>query len=389
MDDSRPRSLPYHVNADLEITMAHFQQTTSAGSASTACFLRHLRMVSALAVTVAVFAVGLAGAFRPSMFRPVAASPDVVSGEPADPGEYPWQVYILVGPPDRVRECGGSLIHPQWVVTAASCFFDEEDAPVSSPIGIVLGDHDISRDEGVEQFPEVDEIIINDRFFIEDPDAHYDIALLSLRHRAVLSHRVFPIPVVESPTDDHLVKSRLRATLTGWGGTNLHDTERSTILQELEYTMVLCGLRHDVIQYICLQTGGAGSYGMCTGDKGGPLMVKTREGEVKLAGVASHNTGEGCGDGDDIYSHMSFHRSWIQEITGGALDWKPARLVFPIALNLAMPRPAATAPTPTPRSTGTAPPTPTPRPTRPTPSYPTVTSTHTPTATLEVDSLRR
>ncbi len=48
-----------------------------------------------------------------------AVTPLIVGGQPASPGEYPWQAMVLPGG----YLCGGSLIHAQWVVTAAHCMY--------------------------------------------------------------------------------------------------------------------------------------------------------------------------------------------------------------------------------------------------------------------------
>ena len=59
---------------------------------------------------------------------------DIVGGQAADPGEYPWQVMLL----DSSGRffCGGSLIHAKWVLTAGHCTYGITVARV------VLGAHD-------------------------------------------------------------------------------------------------------------------------------------------------------------------------------------------------------------------------------------------------------
>lgn len=50
--------------------------------------------------------------------RPVSAR--VVNGQNASPHSWPWQVSLRV----RGRHiCGGSLIRPDWIVTAAHCVY--------------------------------------------------------------------------------------------------------------------------------------------------------------------------------------------------------------------------------------------------------------------------
>lgn len=57
----------------------------------------------------------------------------VVNGENATPHSWPWQVSL------RVRGghiCGGSLIRPDWIVTAAHCVYRN---PNPSGYTVVVG----------------------------------------------------------------------------------------------------------------------------------------------------------------------------------------------------------------------------------------------------------
>jgi hypothetical protein len=48
----------------------------------------------------------------------VEKSKQIIGGSKADPTQFPWQVYITI---DNSWLCGGSVIAPDWVLTAAHC----------------------------------------------------------------------------------------------------------------------------------------------------------------------------------------------------------------------------------------------------------------------------
>lgn len=64
----------------------------------------------------------------------------IIGGRPARKGGWPWQVAIF----NRYKEafCGGTLIAPLWVLTAAHC--------VRKVLYVRLGEHNLEYEDGTE-----------------------------------------------------------------------------------------------------------------------------------------------------------------------------------------------------------------------------------------------
>lgn len=107
-----------------------------------------------------------------------AAGSRVIGGTDAAPGEWPWQAKLRTT--DSGFICGGSLITPTWVMTAAHCVSSSDDPNMYS---VTLGDLNREKPEGTEQEFSVKRVIVHPKY--NSPIAiNNDIALLQLTRSA-------------------------------------------------------------------------------------------------------------------------------------------------------------------------------------------------------------
>ena len=294
---------------------------------------------------------------------PLAPSiPDIMGGEVAAPGAWPWQVVLIdpsAGSDLDGFFCGGSLISAEWVVTAAHCVYDDNNHLVApSTVQVVAGRRQLSANEG-QRF-NVSQIIPHPNYAVTGEE---DIALLHLSSPAVLNSTVATIPLATTG-DSALYAPGISSIVTGWG--QISETGPiSDILRQVAVPLVsnqTCQAAYNddnttiADSMICAGADGKDS---CYGDSGGPLVVQNAaKNGYLLVGIVSFGHSAGCGAPGKygVYARVPYLASWVTTNTG------------------VTPPPAKTStPTPTPTKTSTR---------TPTPVSPGSTSTPTPTRTF-------
>ncbi|XP_059142680.1 plasminogen-like [Physella acuta] len=235
----------------------------------------------------------------------------VVGGKEVMRNSWPWQVAIMTKYLDQY--CGGTLIAPRWVLTAAHCVRKNNR---KRKLVVRVGEHDIHKNETTQ------EDIRPEREFAH-PDFNYqsitnDIALIKLSHPP----SAYTQPGYAClPSPDFKPQNKQLCTIVGWGKIKNQHQYGSDSLQEARIPVVRHQKCRKVFEYnitssqVCagFKRGGTDS---CAGDSGGPLLCESQpegNGKYYLYGVTSY--GEGCGRKGKygIYTKVSSYLDWIKQ----------------------------------------------------------------------------
>jgi len=241
--------------------------------------------------------------------KPDVIGTRVIGGIEAARGSWPWQILLRY---DGRPMCGGALIAPQWVVTAAHCVHGHEESGMFS---VRVGEHDWHKNDGSERNHNVAQV-----FRHQDYDPRHlnnDIALLKLSTPVLFNKYVKPVCL---PTEE--VDPGTDCYITGWGKVQ-HPGSMFPKLQQAVLPVVSntdCEKKNFkripipiTSAMICGGDGGTTKRSGCHGDSGGPYVCKV-DGVWELHGAVSHGSPV-CKSTETytVFARVTHFRSWIDQ----------------------------------------------------------------------------
>ncbi|KAM6448313.1 transmembrane protease serine 2 isoform 2-T3 [Liasis olivaceus] len=229
----------------------------------------------------------------------------IVGGNAALRGEWPWQVSLHI---KRTHLCGGSIITPEWIVTAAHCVEGAHSDPSSWTVYAgILRQSEMIPSKGFR----VARIISHPNY--DSASKNNDVALMKLQYPLSFNEFIGPVCL---PNAGMMFETNQQCWISGWGakyqGGNTSKELNAALVPLIDSS--ICNGRY-IYNGIILPTMICAGYlqgkvDSCQGDSGGPL-VTMKNVLWWLVGDTSWGTGCATQFKPGVYGNITVFTEWI------------------------------------------------------------------------------
>lgn len=244
----------------------------------------------------------------------VAQITNIVGGNNTNISQVPWQVLLDV----NGGLCGGSIIAPNWVVTACHCV----EGLSANQVQVFAGITNQATERGIAQQPGVAQIIRHPGYNT-NPNSRFDNDIALLRLNTPLNFNANVQPIAYATSNGNLTNVGTNALVSGWGRI-IENGPVSDLLQSVNVNIIdnaIGGQQYDNLpspddrmnitgNMVIAGVQGVGGLDACNGDSGGPLMVSDN-GNPVLVGIVSYGIGCARPNFMGVYTRVRNYCGWI------------------------------------------------------------------------------
>jgi trypsin len=263
----------------------------------------------------------------------------VVGGTPVPDGQLRYVANIAIG---GAFGCTGTLIAPDWVMTAGHCGSltgSLTAGVVPTPIGLPASSYDVKlgsvhADGSGAEDHKVTQVVVDSDYIVTN-GAGNDVTLLQLDHPSAIA----PVKIAAVGERDTW-KTGTLSTIAGFGLTSEDATDPPPTMMRAEVPIqsdadcakaypnglggAAAGGSYDAKTMLCAGYPQGGT-DTCQGDSGGPLLVPARDGTPRLVGATSF--GDGCARPGEpgVYARVAEGpiRTFVARFVPGAFEPEP------------------------------------------------------------------